>query len=138
MNERTREGAEPAFELPPQEGWEKHLEKSVEGQLGKDNPSAAKTTHSTPQAQTPSVPQGPVTAQLPIQDNTVVASPTSSDPVISTGDSDRIEKQWVDRAKSVIARTKDDPHSQKKQMSLVKAEYLKARFNKLIKVEEAG
>lgn len=50
-------------------------------------------------------------------------------------DSDRIEKQWVDSAKQIVAQTKDDPYKQKNEMSKVKAEYIKHRFNKVIKAD---
>ena len=51
-------------------------------------------------------------------------------------DSDRIEKEWVDKAKTVIGRTKDDPFEQKIEMSRVKAAYIQKRFNKTIKTDD--
>ena len=58
--------------------------------------------------------------------------------VVSTqaSDTDRIEKEWVDKAKMVIERTKDDPYEQKNEMSKVKAEYIHRRFNKSIKADD--
>lgn len=50
-------------------------------------------------------------------------------------DTDRIEKEWVDKAKTVIEHTKDDPYEQKNKMSRVKADYIQKRFNKTIKAE---
>lgn len=50
-------------------------------------------------------------------------------------DKDRIEKHWVERAKSIIEQTKDDPFTQKSEVSKVKAEYIKQRFNKQIKTD---
>ncbi|MBU6389869.1 hypothetical protein KGQ71_05145 [Patescibacteria group bacterium] len=49
---------------------------------------------------------------------------------------ERIEKQWLDKAKNLVDRTKDDPFMQKNEMSRLKAEYIKGRFNKTIRVDE--
>ena len=51
-------------------------------------------------------------------------------------DIDIIEKIWVAKAKELIDKTKDDPHTQKAQMSKFKAEYIKKRINKDIKISE--
>ncbi len=59
---------------------------------------------------------------------TVVAQPAT--------DTDRIEKEWVDKAKSVISKTREDPYEQKIEMSRVKADYIKKRFNKTIKTDD--
>ena len=45
-------------------------------------------------------------------------------------DSDLIEKEWVEKAQEIIARTKDDPHTQSKALGKIKSEYLKKRFDK--------
>ncbi len=49
-------------------------------------------------------------------------------------DADLIEKEWVNRAKVIIAKTKDDPHLQNEEISKYKADYIKKRYNKDIKV----
>jgi hypothetical protein len=79
---------------------------------------------------------------LPGQDITVGA-PDDTAPDDNTAqsaspaaDADRIEKQWIDRTKVVIAQTQDDPYEQKKAMSHVKADYIKKRFNKTIKTDD--
>lgn len=54
----------------------------------------------------------------------------------SAADDDLIEKEWVLRAKAIVAKTKDDPHLQNKELNLYKADYIKKRFNKDIKVSE--
>lgn len=135
MNERVYEKSNPAFELPTQpEGWESKLEKSVEGQQGQDNPSATKTAHSSTQMMPPlSI---PASATPIIQQNDNAGTTRSDFTNQASQHSDKIEKHWVERAKEVIARTKDNPHDQKKQISQVKADYLRTQFNKLIKTEE--
>lgn len=48
-------------------------------------------------------------------------------------DTDLIEKEWVDKAKEVIARTAHDPYLQNQELNRVKVEYLKKRYNKDVK-----
>ncbi|HET9850240.1 MAG TPA: hypothetical protein VFP35_01270 [Candidatus Saccharimonadales bacterium] len=62
---------------------------------------------------------------------------TVDQPAAQSDDSDRIEKQWVDKAKTIIAKTREDPYEQKKELSQFKAEYIKKRFNKTIKTDDA-
>ena len=51
-------------------------------------------------------------------------------------DADLIEKEWVTKAKAIVAQTKDDPHTQNREMNKVKADYLKKRYNKDLKISE--
>ncbi len=51
-------------------------------------------------------------------------------------DADLIEKEWVVKAKAIVAQTKDDPYNQNKSMTRVKADYLKKRYNKDLKISE--
>ncbi len=52
-------------------------------------------------------------------------------------DADLIEKEWVVRAKAIVTQTKDDPHMQNQEMNKVKADYLKKRYNKDLKISES-
>lgn len=52
-------------------------------------------------------------------------------------DSDLIEKEWVDKAKEIVEHTKDNPHEQQRAFNLMKAEYMKKRYNKDIKIDES-
>jgi hypothetical protein len=77
---------------------------------------------------------------LPGQDITVgtpadkPATETAADDSVAA-DSDRIESQWIDKTKSAVAHTRDDPYEQKQAVSEVKADYIKKRFNKTIKTD---
>jgi hypothetical protein len=51
-------------------------------------------------------------------------------------DTDLIEKEWVLKAKEIVARTAHDPHLQNKEMNRFKADYLKKRYNKEVKLSE--
>lgn len=138
MNERVHEADNPVFELPLQpEGWEGKQEKAIEGQLGQDSQSLSNPAHilpATPSAQSVLTPTNQP-SNRPADDDNSTDDKTSSQDLKK---SDVIERHWVDLVKEVITRTKDNPFAQKKQMSLVKADYLKTEFNKLIKTEETG
>jgi hypothetical protein len=60
---------------------------------------------------------------------------TSQD--LSADDADLIEKEWVERAKNIIAQTSHDPHLQNKEINKIKADYIRKRYNKDVKVNEA-
>jgi hypothetical protein len=128
------------FELPPQpaspEAENQSPEKSVEApparqeQVGKRAPQA--------------VPLPAVPDDIPAVDQPVIAAmpqdvSTTGYPAAGHGaqDTDRIEQQWVDKAKAIVAQTRDDPYTQKNEMSKVQAEYIQKRFNKQIKTDEA-
>ncbi|HET9174503.1 MAG TPA: hypothetical protein VFN56_04470 [Candidatus Saccharimonadales bacterium] len=51
-------------------------------------------------------------------------------------DNDLIEKEWVAKAKEIIDKTREDPFDQNQQISIVKADYMKKRYNKDIKLAE--
>lgn len=46
------------------------------------------------------------------------------------------DEEWVAKAKEVIQRTGTDPFAQSKELSKLKAQYIKTRYNKDIKVSE--
>lgn len=52
------------------------------------------------------------------------------------GDVDIIEKAWIEKAKKIVDQTSTDPFQQQKMLSKVKAEYIKKRFNKDIKISD--
>ncbi len=72
----------------------------------------------------------PVMAQVPVSPTTSSVTPQVADDV------DLIEKEWVEKAKSIVNQTRQDPHAQNKEMNRFKADYLKKRYNKEIKLEE--
>jgi hypothetical protein len=79
-----------------------------------------------PSAPVPPVSQPPITAQ-----STVVATPPTATPT-TAGDSDRIEKEWIDKVKQIISVTADDPHAQQREMSRLVADYVLKRTGRKI------
>jgi hypothetical protein len=47
-------------------------------------------------------------------------------------DEDLIEKEWVEKAKNIVEHTAEDPFKQVEELSKMKADYLKKRYNKEI------
>ncbi len=92
------------------------------------------------------VPAGdPAAAAAPVGDPSVAASQQPSGAANSqTGattdlpqiadDADLIEKEWVSKAKKIVAETSHDPHLQSEKLTEVRADYVKKRFNIDIKL----
>ncbi len=70
--------------------------------------------------------------QMAMAPATAVAATTP--PVADDGD--RIEKEWVLKAKQIVAATADDPFQQNRQLAHMKADYLQKRYGKIVKVTE--
>jgi hypothetical protein len=81
----------------------------------------------------PQPPVAPAVSVQPISSSTSASQPVGDNP-ISAADEDLIEKEWVDRAKKIIAHTKNDPYLQEKEVSRLQADYLKKRYGKEIKL----
>ncbi|MGC1176661.1 MAG: hypothetical protein WA843_01205 [Candidatus Saccharimonadales bacterium] len=79
------------------------------------------------------LPVPPVAAQDDTMSNDVAATSTN---VVQSAikDTDLIEKEWVHKAKQIVERTRDDPYQQSEQLTGVKADYMKKRYNKTIKL----
>jgi hypothetical protein len=135
MNPNSGE-AQRNIELPGLSGEELEADNSLENSPTQSPENSRQTQSVTASSQAAS------SIALPAQD---IAGKMTDDDDVATDDqvqatatdSDRIEKQWVDKAKTIVARTKDDPHEQKTQMSKVKAEYIKTRFNKTVKADDS-
>lgn len=55
---------------------------------------------------------------------------------LQAADVDLIEKAWVEKAKAIVQGTYGNPFLQSQELSKMKAEYIKKRYNKDIKVAE--
>lgn len=60
--------------------------------------------------------------------STAVAQMSSS-PLVAKDD-DLIEKEWVEKAKKIVAETRDDPHKREEEATGLKVDYLKKRFGR--------
>jgi len=90
----------------------------------------------------PSAPPPVSLTQQPSSGQATAVSPTTpiqEPPTVLPSiadDVDLIEKEWVEKAKMLVEKTKDDPHQQNKELSRIKADYIKKRYNKELKVAE--
>lgn len=57
---------------------------------------------------------------------------------ITASDDDLIEKEWVEKAKQVVAETRNDPHAQDAAVGKLQADYLKKRYGKVITLPKEG
>jgi hypothetical protein len=79
--------------------------------------------------------------QLPVP-STLAAAPANDPATTPTAglqvkdDGDLIEKEWVNKAKEIVERTRDDPYKQSEELTVFKADYMKKRYNKTIKVSK--
>ena len=51
-------------------------------------------------------------------------------------DNDKIEHEWVLKAKEIVAATRQDPFQQNRQLAAIKADYVKKRYNKTVKLSD--
>jgi hypothetical protein len=71
----------------------------------------------------------PVSAPVPTANDTLHPTPVADTPLIANDD-DLIEKEWVDKAKQIIADTRDDPYRRELEVGRLQADYLKKRYGK--------
>lgn len=131
--------SQPNFELPelPVEGngrQDLHLEAQPARPEQYTGPAAPVAQAAPPLNQNPIAPITMVPVS-PIPANGLIAQSQSSPQMAD--DNDLIEKEWVMKAKQIVLATKEDPYTQNREMSKFKADYLKKRYNKDIKIEEA-
>ncbi len=134
----------PAMELPPPQP-----EQGAHGQLpqeavspGMDVPEAKLAqTAEQPGAGLPPVDPSAATPIVPVEPP-ITPDPALSVPVAGAAnpaladDGDLIEKEWVLKAKHIVEKTSHDPHEQSKAVNRVKADYLKKRYQKDLKLNE--
>src|SRR5579871_2156815 len=125
----------PGFEEAPKP---QELERAPAGQVVESQPATIETVGRAQESSTgKQAPQLFPAAQppAPVQDQPVAAQPAApvaddDSPVkdLVAKDGDLIEKQWIASAKSIIAKTANDPRKQKHEVSKIKAAYIQKRF----------
>jgi len=117
QNTQETHGAAHESFLGRNEQTERRLGHQVEAMAGQPGQPAA-----LPMPVLPTVP----TPAVAIDD-----SQTQSYPLVAA-DEDLIEKEWVDKAKQVIAETKDDPYRREQEVKKLQIEYVQKRYGKAI------
>ena len=90
-------------------------------------PAVQQVDHSASQAQ-------PIAPPLQQPAPPIVAQPMPAP--IADEPSDSLDEEWVRKAKAIVERTKSDPFLASSELGKMKAEYLRIRHNKQIKVAE--
>lgn len=81
----------------------------------------------------------PTAAPAPMPAAASLPSPqpvTTSFPLPAADDNDDLDQEWINKAKAIVERTKNDPFVESREISKAKADYLRTRYNKHIKVAE--
>lgn len=133
------------FDLPPVQLPELDAtaaaQQQMTEQLNMEVPHTAAMPQAPPAAAQPvSPPMAPPAQGPPPAAAGQLAQPIST-PITGTlpaADSDLIEKAWVKTAKAIIDQTLEDPYLQNKEITQVKVEYVKKRYNKDIKVNDSS
>jgi uncharacterized protein (DUF4415 family) len=79
----------------------------------------------------------PLPQLQPVGQSQQQSQPQDTNPAVAADD-DLIEKEWVEKAKKVIAETKHDPHLQEQAVSRLQADYLQKRYGKTVKLPSDG
>lgn len=145
MNPQSPE-KRPSLDLPPVQTEEKGQKVNPENQgpvkaLGTErNPEL--TTQGAPgtsqQASLPPVPTQQASGSTgdPAAKSTAATSQADDQSPMIADDVDLIEKEWVEKAKQIVEQTKEDPHKQNEEINKVKADYIKKRYNKDMRLNE--
>ncbi len=55
---------------------------------------------------------------------------------VDSDDSDEIDETWIAKAREIVDQTREDPYAQTKALARLRTDYMKARFNKDVKISE--
>jgi hypothetical protein len=86
----------------------------------------------------PEQPQAAIvpTGQTETQSKSLEGEESSQFSVAPIDDTDNnFDEEWVDKAREVVTRTHNDPFLQSQELGKLKAQYIKLRYNKDIKVD---
>ncbi len=73
-----------------------------------------------------------VAPPLPVDDSATTPSSVDDDTPLVAADDDLIEKEWVDKAKKIIAETKDEPYRREQEVKKLQIEYVRKRYGRVI------
>lgn len=127
-------------------GFESSTPVFTENPQGELVPAAAEQAPAAPErAPVPAAPPaaGPPLSAIPLPGSAPTAPPAAAGsvtPALPTtpviDDDDRVEKVWVEKAKQIVEHTRDDPHKQSQELTVFKADYMKKRYGKSIKITQ--
>jgi hypothetical protein len=98
-------------------------------------PTGGELSNLAPPAALPTSIPLPSPPAAPQSAGTISNSATQSNPAQASDDTDLIEKEWVNKAKQIVEQTKDNPYQQSEELTVFKADYMKKRYNRAIKLK---
>lgn len=114
----------------PEVAANSRVEKSVEQGANINQKQNAGGGASLPPVQAPAA--TPVTTTTQQDDQGDDSTPLIADDV------DVIEMEWVNKAKDIIKKTRQDPHAQEQAVEKLQIDYLKKRYGKDVKNSRSG
>jgi hypothetical protein len=99
-------------------------------------PGQKDPTRSQPAIPTVPLPLPPTPPSHTPPDDAVATAVTPTNAPQVADDGDLIEKEWVNKAKEIVERTRENPYQQSKELNVFKADYMKKRYNKTLKLSE--
>lgn len=76
----------------------------------------------------------PVTQQFHAATPQTQIDTSRQQPSTQSDGADELDKEWINKAKLIVEQTKQDPFTMSKEVGRAKADYLRIRFNKHIKL----
>ena len=92
-----------------------------------------------PQQPAPQVAPGPVVQPMPSSPtlNSAAPVPQVQDmPTVQNDDENAIDQEWTNKAREIVEKNRTDPYLLSKEISKIKSQYIKIRYNKDIKTVE--
>jgi len=74
----------------------------------------------------------PILTTAPSTSQQAAGVPIDDTVPITANDDDLIEKEWVDKAKKILAETRDDPYRRESEVSKLQIEYIRKRYGREI------
>ena len=110
-----------------------HVQKIAPQELGIERGAeAVERTADLAAAAAGSAAQATILPEPVIIDNTVTnaAAPALTSSPLTAKDDDLIEKEWVDKAKKIVAETRDDPYRREEAVSQLQKDYQNKRYGR--------
>ena len=127
---QVKTGAETAPQIPG--GVEYHPETAPRGvEIKRSTEQSIAPIEQQPIAPPTTLPPVAPTAPVTSDNSTLPAADDSGTPLIAA-DEDLIEKEWVDKAKKILAETRDDPYRRESEVSKLQIEYIRKRYGREI------
>jgi len=101
------------------------------------NPASSTVSGQIASSQTPQVaPMTTIPLPLPSSAQPQTTTLTNQAAALQVADDkDVIEPEWVHKAKAIVNSSRDDPYKQSEELTILKADYMQKRYNKIVKLK---